>query len=556
MPIFDLPIAAHTASPVALPVAARVAARVAAPVAARVAAPVAARVAAPVAARVAAPVAAQPCIAAVLLALALQACVSGSSGGSGATGAAVAADAKVVDIMVGDAAGSPDSGSLDGAVNQDAKAKDAATGDTQPSGADIAVQDTGVTKDETAKQLAEAKKAEIEVYLAYCKQNFTCETGVNYSNTQACIDELLAEGGLVFFGDGLQAIAVGNAKFDASKLAGCLATLDSKCTFFKAPRLPQACADLFVGLVDVGFACTNAEDCKTKFCKKNDLNDDQCKGACAVAAKVGASCAIDEGCEMPSICSPDNKCAAYTPAKKGDDCLDVNCAEGLYCLEDGDTYTCFDPIAIGAECNVGDFACKGGSYCLAGAVGSAGKCVSTVEVGKSCNKSGWYAGLSDNPCVDDHVCVSLSEESTQATCEPLAPVGKPCKSTDQCKGWDEQCSGASASKLTCNYLPSKGVDCDPLEPEDLAVGFLDCLPPFVCNPKTTKCVDRPPAGKACIEFKCATDLWCDSDGETAGVCNVFADAGQECIAFEEDSSCKEGLICGAKTETCQLPVCK
>ena len=499
------------------------------------------------------------CTATVLLALAMQACASGSTGGSSGSGTAVAkdaSDASVVEIVMGDAAGAPDSGSLDGAVSADAGAKDAANSDTQASGADIAVQDTGVAKDETAKQLAEAKKAEIEVYLAYCKQNFTCETGINYSNAQACKDELLADGGLVFFGDGLQAVAAGNAKFDASKLAGCLATLDSKCTFFKAPRLPQACADLFVGLVDVGFACTIADDCKTKFCKKNDLNDDQCKGACAAAAKVGAACALDEGCEMPSVCSLDGKCAAYTPAKKGDDCLDVNCAEGLHCLEDGDTYTCFDPIAIGAECYVGDFACKGDSYCLAGAVDSAGKCVANVAVGKSCNKSGWYAGLSDNPCLDDHVCVSLSEESTQATCDPIAPVGKPCKSADQCKGWDEQCSGASASQLTCNYLPAKGLACDPLDPEDVIEGYLDCLPPFVCDPKTTKCVDRPPAGKACIEFKCATDLWCDSDGETAGVCNAFADAGQKCLTFEEDSSCKDGLICGAKTETCQLPVCK
>ncbi|MBM4345105.1 MAG: hypothetical protein FJ100_17175 [Deltaproteobacteria bacterium] len=477
----------------------------------------------------------------------------GSGGGSAAADANAAGDTKLASDGSIDAATLQDGKGADGPVGDAAPVDGGSTADAAAVSADLPVQDTGRSKDDIAKNLSDAKKAEGDFYLAYCKLNFNCPTGMQLTHAEACKAELLATGGVPPFDEGLRAVAAGTAKFDAAKAAACQATLDANCTFFKAVKLPAACKGLFVGLVDNGFACTADIACKSGYCKTKDINDAECPGLCAAPAKAGAACNSDSGCEGDNVCTAADKCGPYVLAKKGEDCADVDCVDGLKCLEDFDSYTCFEPKALGSACWVGEDACAQSAYCQTADTESEGKCKAKVAIGKACDKDAWYDGLSENPCTKDHVCVELPANATTAVCAPVVALGQPCASSDQCKGLDEICDGP-AGKEVCAYLPKKGEACDPPDEEVVQAGLLSCLPPFVCDAKTSKCIDLPVAGKPCAEFfKCALDLYC-TDSDT---CSAYGKAGEDCTSFEGgDSTCDAGLICGAKNEKCVAPVCK
>jgi hypothetical protein len=156
--------------------------------------------------------------------------------------------------------------------------------------------------------MAAASKAESDIYLAFCKQNLVCDTGLYWSNATACRDTLLIDGGLTsltFFADGKAAIAAGRATFDAATLAECLASFDAKCTFLLVPDVPAACSQLFKGLVDNAFACTYDQDCKSGFCKRNAANDPECLGTCAAKVATGAICISNAQCPLGNICNVD-----------------------------------------------------------------------------------------------------------------------------------------------------------------------------------------------------------------------------------------------------------
>ena len=493
-------------------------------------------------------------------ALGLAACASPSSGTGSGGGAAGADSAAAGDGSIGSGDASADAGAIkdgtaaDGAKTGDGAASDGgSSSDTAVASADLPVQDTGRSKDDIAKNLAEVAKAEQEIYKAYCKWNFKCDTGMPYTNVEACAAELIASGGLEFMASGKKAVASGTAKFKSIEVSSCLSTFDDKCTFFKSPRLHPFCESMFYGLISDGFACIQDQSCTSGHCKRKEINDEQCPGLCASPGLPGAKCVNDAGCDMNFICRSDGECGSASPAQKGADCTDVDCVDGLNCLEDGGSYTCFEPKAEGAACWVDEYACKDTAYCLTTDTESEGKCKAKVAAGKPCDKDGWYDGLSENPCVKDYVCVELSANATSAVCAPIVPVGQPCAASDQCKGYDEVCDGA-AGKEVCTYLPKKGEACDPLDEELVDAGFLACLPPFVCDAKSSKCIDLPPVGKPCAEFyKCAADLYCN-DTDT---CAAPGKPGEDCVAFDEGgSTCDTGLICGAKNEKCVAPVCK
>lgn len=487
--------------------------------------------------------------------VAVAAACASSSPGSGGGGAASSDSGAASETKVAADAGTDGGAVKDAPAGDGTVADGGGTADAAVASADLPVQDTGRSKDDIAKSLADAKKAEGDFYLAYCKLNFKCPTEMELTNAEACKGELLATGGVSPFAEGLAAIAAGTAKFDPSKVAACLATLDDKCTFFKGAKLPAPCAGLFVGLVDNGFACTSDTACKSGYCQTKEINEPQCAGLCAAPAKSGAACTTHAGCEGDNVCTAADKCGPYVLAKKGEDCASVDCVDGLNCLEDFDSYTCFEPKAEGTACWVEELACKEDLYCLTDDVEAEGKCKGKVAAGKVCDLQAWFDGLSENPCPKDHVCTELSEDATAAVCAPLVGLGKPCASSAQCKGLDEVCDGP-AGKEVCTYLPKKGEACEPLDEEWVAAGYLACLPPFVCDDKTSKCTDLPTVGKPCAEFfKCAVDLFCYEDGK----CGAYGKLGESCVALEDDEggdTCEPGLICGAKNEKCMLPVCK
>lgn len=490
-------------------------------------------------------------IAGLWAALALTACGSDattSSGGAGASDASATSD-----TALGDSSAAGDTAKTD--TKGDSGGGDSAA--DASGGADVAVQDTGVGAEQIAAQLKAAKKAEADFYLALCKLNFTCDTGLYLSNAEGCAADLAEGGGLTMFFDGLAAVQAGRASFDSAKAAACLATLDASCTFFKSLTLPAACHGMFTGLVDNAFQCSGDVECKSGYCKLNDANDAACPGVCAAAGAAGASCDSDSACQFPLWCLG-GKCASAKYAAKGEVCEELPCAEGLVCIEGASDFVCDAPTAIGEACGVGEYLCAKGSYCKAKDAESEGACTASLAEGKPCDRDAWYDGASDNPCAEGTVCVPLAADATEYACKPYAKVGGACTSTDQCKGWDEACFSFEDGSDQCDYLPGEGEACEPLTVEEIDAGYLACLPPFGCDAKTKKCAAMPGAGKACIEMSCAANLWCDGDWDTGeGTCKGFGKSGEACQSFLDGSStCAEGLMCGAKSETCVAPVCK
>lgn len=485
--------------------------------------------------------------AAAVIAFAATAC---GSDASTSTGGATSADATSSgDTGLGDTSSLADTSKVDGK-------SDTTVADTG-GGADIAVQDTGVGTEQIAAQLKAAQKAEADFYLALCKLNFTCETGVYLTNPEGCAADLAQGGGLTMFYDGLAAIQAGRASFDSAKAATCLATLDKSCTFFKSLTLPAACQGMFAGLVDNAFQCSGDVECKSGYCKLNDANDSACPGVCAAASAAGASCTSDSACQFPLWCVS-GKCTSAKYAAKGEVCDELPCAEGLLCLEGASDFVCSEPTAVGQTCTVGDYTCAKGSFCKAKDPDSDGLCTASVAVDKPCDRDAWYDGASDSPCAEGNVCVPLAADATEYACKPYAAVGSACTSTDQCKGWDEGCFEFDDGSSKCDYLPGEGEACEPLSVDEIDFGFLACLPPFGCDATSKKCVAMPGVGKDCVEMSCAAKLWCDGDWETGeGTCKAFGKSGEACQSFlDGTSTCAEGLMCGAKSETCVAPVCQ
>lgn len=468
---------------------------------------------------------------------------SGATADAGSLSDAGLGDSSGADTSAGDGKG--DNGGADSAGSSDS------------GGADIAVQDTGVGAEQIAAQLKAAQKAEADFYLALCKLNFTCETGLYLSNAEGCAADLAQSGGLTMFFDGIAALKAGRASFDAAKAAACIASLDSSCTFFKGLTLPAACEAMFSGLVDNSFQCSGDAECKSGYCKLNDANDSACPGACAAAAAAGAACSSDSACQSPLWCI-DGKCAAAKFAKDGESCEELPCADGLLCMEGAADFVCSAPIVVGQPCTVGDYLCAKGSYCKAADAESDGVCTAEVANGKACDRDAWYDGASDSPCGQGSVCVPLADDATEYACKPFAAVGGACTSTDQCQGYDQACFAFEDGSNKCDYLPGEGEACEPLSVEEIDAGYLACLPPFGCDATSSKCVAAPTAGKPCVEMSCAANLWCDGDWETGeGTCKTLGKSGEPCQSFLDGSTtCADGLMCGAKSETCVAPICK
>ncbi len=496
---------------------------------------------------------ARAAVAALSAALAVAACGETATTTPG-TGAATDTSGGS-DTAVADSGGAKDGSPADGTAS-DGK------GDTSSAdsggGADVAKQDTGVTPDQIAAQLKAAQKAEADFYLALCKVNFTCETGIYFTDAPGCAADLAASGGLAMFADGIAAVKAGRASVDAAMATACMATLDASCTFFKALTLPEACHKMFTGKVDASFQCAADVECKSGYCKFNDANDPACTGVCTEAKTAGAACDSDSACQFPLWCI-DGKCAAAKYAAKGESCSELPCSADLLCMEGGDDFSCSDAIKAGQACGVGEGTCATGLYCAAKAADdSDGVCTASVALGKPCDRDLWYEGATDSPCAKGSVCVPLAADATAATCQAYAAVGKPCVTGDQCQGWDEGCFTMDDDSTQCQYLPELGEACEPLSPDEIDYGLRACLPPYACDAKTSKCVALPAAGKPCVEMRCAADLWCDGDWDAGtGTCATFGQNGEACQSFVDGSStCDSGLMCGAKSETCVAPVCK
>jgi hypothetical protein len=292
----------------------------------------------------------------------------------------------------------------------------------------------------------------------------------------------------------------------------------------------QYCEDnLCVDRLAVGESCGSSAACiASAFCNA--------AGECADRAAAGAACTAADGCDPGAYC---DFAAAGGPtcvaaAGEGEDCsgaiqcgTDLRCrstsgecaagnAVGELCAREGtcgtDGYCDEDPTVSGTVCIpariVGDGElCDGTSRVC----GSASACV-----GGECQAlggSGADCGFSDPPCGDGLYC-----DGAAGTCAPTLGTGATCFTSVQCQDG------------------------------------LFCQPGGLGSPST--CQARGELGAPCstdVTAACAAGLFCEFDF-SGSTCQLSPGAGESCRFGAEDSRCAAGLLCDARTFTCESPI--
>lgn len=218
----------------------------------------------------------------------------------------------------------------------------------------------------------------------------------------------------------------------------------------------------------VGGYCTEGASCPGKcvaYAKENescvDVSCDSdldlyCDGTVCLKQKAaGADCVSRSECLGELECAFDGKCAAVVepvPAKLGETCGDVECAEGLFCDSPslGEDGTCVATLAAGAECGEDYFAaysecgsklaCAGFSQSISSGVAVKGKCAVWADINGACTQapagtvgiSGCKIGLAcqDSKCaIPPTTGACLEADLLTPECDPRSAY---CDAADQC----------------------------------------------------------------------------------------------------------------------------
>jgi hypothetical protein len=165
-----------------------------------------------------------------------------------------------------------------------------------------------------------------------------------------------------------------------------------------------------------GAACDYSDECASERCV---YDPETCTASCAAQLPDGAGCDFHEDCE--SGWCPDGRCIPHevSYAAEGESCGDsVWCAESLYCEEDPSGRTCFDPPALGEECDPSEYPLCDPPYVCEDRDGTA-RCVEPPPVrsaaGERCGPDALCNPLLGLECVDG-ACASMGDGSEGSRC--------------------------------------------------------------------------------------------------------------------------------------------
>jgi hypothetical protein len=185
------------------------------------------------------------------------------------------------------------------------------------------------------------------------------------------------------------AIDMSKVDYDGDNAKRCLDALGRRgCdpTTEAARTVPDACFQIFNGLLHADEACARGDECISRQCDVPDCPDACCMGVC-VGDDAPGRAQLDESCEVAA------------------------CANGLFC--DKGTATCVALKGQGGFC-VSIAECRFGLYC-----NQSGECTGNLPMlGQSCT----------GPCRDEGTQCS----TTSRTCVKVALVGEPCDMSSDC----------------------------------------------------------------------------------------------------------------------------
>ena len=216
------------------------------------------------------------------------------------------------------------------------------------------------------------------------------------------------------------------------------------------------CADMFVGTVAVGGACTISLECANQgICEATDPNCDPdvtcCPGTCMAtpaAVPIGGNCATAP-CET-GYCSSVTDICTVPLATAGAACTDFDaCANPMYCNVFAASPTCVAPAARGATCDPNMLlpCIDSRDYCDALTT----KCTPNVAVGQACGGT------------NEANCIGYADCGPSMTCVAFALAGAACPTGD-----DSACLGdLDCPSGTCTLPPAQAA-CSRIDDSDMS----------------------------------------------------------------------------------------
>lgn len=275
---------------------------------------------------------------------------------------------------------------------------------------------------------------------AFCKNAVECQNAPDLASCQAAL-QLHSR----FFET---LVAKAKAKvitYDSDLASQCIDNFATAgCAFSGFHSDPEdPCADMFVGTVATGGACTISLECANGgICEATDPNCDSdvtcCPGTCMAVPTVplGGNCST-ASCETGYCLSTNDTCTAPI-ATAGAPCTDFDaCANPMYCDVFATSPTCVTPAARGATCDPNMLlpCIDSRDYCDA----ISKKCTANVAVGQTCGGT------------NEADCVGFADCSPAMTCVALSLAGAACPAGD-----DAACLGdLDCPTGTCTLPPSQ-----------------------------------------------------------------------------------------------------
>jgi hypothetical protein len=292
-------------------------------------------------------------------------------------------------------------------------------------------------------------------------------------------------------------IAAGTVVYHGDKVQACADAIAAQGCGLRSERTPSICDEALEGQVAAGGACQGGVECAgPRYCA---FTGGVCPGVCTDLEASGAACQSDEACQDGLVClvdaatgdgvcgalggegdtcSGDDRCAAGASCVGADPATDTLgsctswsnrfteaegaacdpaggqlCSEGLSCVVDGFvpgsgvTFSCSQPFASGAACQVGfPNACPVGEYCDADlATGMVdGMCMKSPTAGEPCYDS--PAGGAVPACAPGLAC------NPSGLCEGTSDLGGDCSTEDFCHS-GVCTSGVCAAPDRCQAEP-------------------------------------------------------------------------------------------------------
>jgi hypothetical protein len=342
-----------------------------------------------------------------------------------------------------------------------------------------------------------------------------------------------------------RAVALGHARFDASRAASCLAAIEAlPCgTPERFASMDAGCFGVFEPTLEVGDRCDPAAtfSCGSgTYCSGTDPCTARCEPAPGPLQSCESRPCASGGC---SLVNRDLAVCTGEMPETGEPCETI-CAR----TEEGATAICSGGTCVVAPIASAGDACGGHvADCLEGLICDGGICRAPGATGAPCEY--------DVACLDGLRCLSGS-------CAPLATAGEPCDRRQECSDAAPRCT-----RGVCSTEDEETPFCEVTL--HLGVWVYHCPAGLACVDEDSSCRVPVALGAACDPFApCIEGARCD-----AGRCRTIAAPGGACgaevvcpLAFEcRDGACgpvadpwgdfefqDEGEPCGVRRGTCRF----